>query len=265
MTRHAHPSLPLSQPAAGQPDDLFRNDSFRISLSVFEGPVDLLLYLVRKNEIDIHEIPIARITREYLEYVDLLTMIDLDSAGDFLVIASKLLRLKSRSMFDNPGEDEADEATVTRDQLLRYLMEFEKLGAAVDKLAEKEQERIMVYPRPGERSRIGELEKEQEPEPDFFLFDLLTALKDVLKNAPKTTPHDVELLNVTSEMKQTEIMLALDKHGELDFVEFVTGQPKLIIVITFIAMLELMKALKITVRQPNQFGRILIHARIDHE
>jgi segregation and condensation protein A len=96
-----------------------------------------------------------------------------------------------------------------------------------------------------------------------MLFDLLGALKDVLENAPRITTHDVELLNVTSEMKQAEILGQLTKTGPIDFVEFVTGQPKLIIVVTFIAMLELIKLNKIAVKQSTQFGTIYIYERKD--
>jgi segregation and condensation protein A len=259
-------SLPLAGNDAIDPDTISRTDSFRLHLSMFEGPIDLLLFLVRKSELDIHEIPIARITREYLDYVEVLKMIDLDTAGDFIVIASKLLKIKSRSMFEQQAEDaEEDEITTTREQLIRYLMELEKFGVVADKLAEKEEERIMIFPRSGERGRIGDSTPEPDAEPDYLLFDLLTALKDVLKNAPKHAAHDVELLNITSEMKQAEILQALVETGELDFIDFVSGQPKLIIVVSFIAMLELMKASKITVRQPNQFGRILIHAIHDKQ
>ena len=240
---------------------------FRISLSVFDGPIDLLLYLIRKNELDIHEIPIARIAREYLEYVELLKMVDLEAAGDFIVIAARLLKIKSRSMFEvRADEDDEQEMVATREQLIRYLMEFEKLGGVADKLAEKEEERSGVFPRGGERHRLSEIKKAAgEAEPDYMLFDLLTALKDVLKNAPKDSTHNVELINVTSEMKQKEIMHVLEKSGELDFIEFVTGQPRIIIVVTFIAMLELIKAAKISVRQSKQFGRIVIYARGGNE
>jgi len=96
-----------------------------------------------------------------------------------------------------------------------------------------------------------------------MLFDLLGALKDVLENAPKISTHNVELLNVTSEMKQAEILMQLAKTGPIDFVEYVTGQPKLIIVVTFIAMLELIKAKKIAVKQSTQFGTIYIYERTD--
>ena len=246
--------------------EIYPNDKFRVNLSVFEGPIDLLLYLIRKNELDIHEIPLSKITKEYLEYVELIKLIDLESAGDFIVVAATLLKIKARSLFqtqENNGVEQ--EEITTRDALIKYLMEFEKFGGVAEKLAEKEEERIGVFPRSGERNRITEYLEEGNSEPDYMLFDLLTTLRDVLKNAPKTTTHDIELLNVTSEMKQREIMGILSRKGKIDFIEFISGQPKLIIVVTFIAMLELIKAAKISVRQSKQFGRIILYGRSNNK
>ena len=246
--------------------EIFPNDKFRVNLSVFEGPIDLLLYLIRKNELDIHEIPLSKITKEYLEYVELIKLIDLESAGDFIVVASTLLKIKARSLFQTQENNDVEQEEITtRDTLIKYLMEFEKFGGVAEKLAEKEEERIGVFPRSGERNRISEYLADENSEPDFMLFDLLTALRDVLKNAPRTTTHDIELLNVTSEMKQREIMGILSRKGKIDFIEFISGQPKLIIVVTFIAMLELIKAAKISVRQSKQFGRIILYGRSNNK
>jgi segregation and condensation protein A len=242
------------------------NSKFRVNLSVFEGPIDLLLYLIKKNELDVHEISLSQITKEYLEYVELIKMIDIESAGEYIVIASTLLKIKARSLFQAPERTESEEEELsTRDELIKYLMEFEKLGGVAEKLAEKEEERIGVFPRGGERSRISEFQQAEKSEPDYMLFDLLTALRDVLKNAPKASTHDVELFNVTSEMKQKEILNILSKKKEIDFIEYVTGQPRLVIVVTFVAMLELIKETKISIRQSKQFGRIVIYGRTNNE
>lgn len=258
------PSIPnITQ--GDESEGFHSHDTFRIHLSVFEGPIDLLLYLIRKNELEIHEIPLSKVIREYLEYVELIKLLDLESAGDFIVAASALLKIKAQSFFqDQEGIDEEQEELSTKEKLIRYLMEFEKLGEAAEKLAEKEEERLGIFPRGGERSRISEYMPKTDAEPDYMLFDLLSALREVLKNAPKTTTHDVELLNVTQEMKQREILEHLARKGEIDFIEFVSGQPKLIIVVTFVAMLELIKASKISLRQYKQFGKIMLYEKSNH-
>ena len=244
-----------------QPDD-----GYQIKLSVFEGPIDLLLYLIKKKELDIHEISLSEIAREYLEYVELIKLIDLEKAGDFIVVAATLMKLKSRSLFVFPDSEKSDlEEDDPRNTLIRYLMEYEKLSGAAEKLAEKEDSRRNIFPRGGEKNRIARFIAERETTPDYVLFELLTALRDVLKDVPHVSTHEIKLLNVTPEMKQREIMEAIELHGEVDFIIMVTGQPRLIIVVTFIAMLELIKSRKICVRQSKQFSRILLYRRLEDE
>ena len=250
-------SLPLESPI-----------DYRINLSVFEGPIDLLLYLIKKNELDIHEVSLSQIANEYLDYVELIKLVDLERAGDFIVIASTLMKIKSSSLFTlkkneqgDIGEDEA------RSELIQYLLEYQKLGGAADKLAEHEAQRHGVFPRGGDKRRLSELFSHREQAPDYMLFDLFTAFRDVLASAPKQDDsdfHEVELLNITSEMKQREIMSALSQQSSIDFLSLVEGQPRLIIVVTFIAMLELIKNGKIFFKQTTQFGRIKLYECTDN-
>jgi len=253
-TRNGDNALPFL------PDD----EAYRISLSVFEGPIDLLLYLIRKKELDIHEISLSEILREYLEYVDLIKLIDIERAGEFIVVASTLMKIKARSLFaGNESGDEEGLDDDPRKALIRYLMEYEKLGGVTEKLAEKEESRRGIFPRGGEKTRIEKHVEEREAAPDYELFDLLSALRDVLKTAPKQASHEVALLNITSQQKQREILDVLDRTEKIDFLDFVANQPKIIIVVTFIAILELMKKRKIRVRQSGQFKRIVITVRND--
>ena len=242
-------------PAPFLPDD----EDYRIKLPVFEGPIDLLLYLIRKKELDIHEISLAEVAREFLDYVELIKLIDIERAGDFIVLASTLMKIKSRSLFES---QEAEEALVMGDDprasLIQYLKEYEKLGGVAEILGEKEEERRGVFPRGGEKERLVKESDHKDTAPDFMIFDLLSAMQDVLKITPKTPTHNIEMLNVTSSMKQKEIIAELKRVDSIDFVEFVKNQPKIIIVVTFVAVLELIKKNKIAVRQSKQFARILI-------
>lgn len=241
-------------------------DDYRINLSVFEGPIDLLLYLIKKSELDIHEVSLARIAKEYLEFVELIKLIDLEKAGDFIVIASTLMKIKSRSLFSHRDDEHSDSVEdEVRSELIKYLLEYQKLGGAADKLAEKDAARHGIFPRGGERRKIIDHNPLKEQAPDYMLFDLLTAFQNVLTTAPKTEAHEVELLNITSEMKQREILENIKTNGKLDFAVMVSGQPRLIIVVTFIAMLELIKAKKIRIIQTKQFGRILIYGRTSND
>ena len=251
-----------------KPFPLESSIDYRINLSVFEGPIDLLLYLIRKNELDIHEVSLSQIANEYLEYVELIKLIDLERAGDFIVIASTLMKIKSASLFSQKknehGEIEDDEA---RSELIRYLLEYQKLGGAADKLAEHEAKRHGVFPRGGDKRRLSELFSHSEQAPDYMLFDLFTAFRDVLESAPKedvSNVHEVDILNITSEMKQREIMSALKQKKSIEFLSLVEGRPRLIIVVTFVAMLELIKNGKILIKQTTQFGRIMLYERTDN-
>ncbi len=242
------------------------DDGFRVDVPVFYGPIDLLIYLIRKNELDIHELSLAQIAREYLEYVDLIRLVDLERAGEFISTASALMKIKSRSLFRSSVDDE--EAVESENDperaLINYLLEFQKLGGAAEKLAEREAERRGIYPRGGEKVRIADEFARRDNAPDYVLFDLFAALKDVLSTAPKTSSHEVEVLSITSEMKQREIQDIIARDGRVDFIALVKGQPRIIIVVTFIAMLELIRNGRIRVRQSHQYGRIMLYDPADH-
>lgn len=241
---------------------LDRSDDYRIRLSIFEGPIDLLLYLIRKNELDIHEISLADVAKEYLDYVELIKLIDLERAGDFIVMASTLMKIKARSLFGSGAQDGSlDDGDDPRATLVRYLMEFEKLGDLADQLAEKEAERQGVFPRGGEEQRIAAMLDETPEEPDYLLFDLLRAIRDVVKNAPVLPTHEVSLIKVNPEMKRREILEIIDRDGELDFIGMVKGQHRIVIVVSFVAMLELIRNGSIGVRQSRQFGRIVLYRK----
>jgi segregation and condensation protein A len=238
---------------------------YHINIPVFEGPIDLLLYLIKKNELDIHEVSLSKIACEYLEYVELIKLLDLERAGEFIVVASTLMKIKSRSLFLVNTDEEEETEEGTKAALIKYLLEYQKLGGVAEKLAEKEAERLGVYPRTGEKAKILNQFTPKDNAPDYVLFDLLTALREVISSAPKTATHEVGLFAITPEMKQKEILETLAGEGTIDFIKFVKGKPKLVIVVTFIAMLELIKNGKIGIRQPNQFGRIIIYDKSNEQ
>lgn len=265
MLRDFSPSRP---PAADTPEkaEAVPPQGYRITIPAFEGPIDLLLYLIRKNELDIHEVSLADIAKEYLDYVELIKLIDLERAGEFIVIASALMKIKSRSLFAaREDETESPEEEAVRESLIRYLVEYERFGGVAGKLAEKEAERSGVYPRPGEKERRAGASTPRETPPGHGLFDLLTAFRDVLRSAPKVTTHEVEMLAVSPEIKQREIMEVLRRDGKVDFMRLAAGRPRLVIVVTFIAILELIKNRRIRVRQSNQFGTIEIYEYVADE
>jgi segregation and condensation protein A len=236
-------------------------EKYNVKLPVFEGPIDLLLFLIRKKELDIHEIALSEVTREFLEYVEIIKKIDIERAGEFIVVAAILMKIKSRTLFSEEDKQEDAVLEAASNAIIEYLLEYEKLEGAALKLGEKEEERRKIFPRGGERAKVGEI---VDKTPDFHLSDLMAALKDVLKAAPKRKLHEVELLNITTEMKQKEILEALGKGDRISFADLVKNQARFVIVVTFVAMLELIKKGVIGYRQASQFGRITLY-RIEND
>src|SRR5712691_3553887 len=158
-------------------------DAFPVKLENFEGPLDLLLHLIKKNEVNIHDIPIALITQQYLATIELMQELDLDIAGDFLVMAATLIHIKSKMLLPRPetaaGVEEDEDP---RDALVRRLLEHQKFKAAAELLNEREQVRAAQWQRPD--GRVAELAGEgYEPEIEVDLFSLLTAFQAVVQRA----------------------------------------------------------------------------------
>src|SRR5918993_74196 len=159
-------------------------DGYPVHLDVFDGPLDLLLHLIKRHELNIYDIPITLITKQYLEYIDLMQELNLDVAGDFLVMAATLIHIKSRSLLPRPAPEQEDPEEDPREALVRRLIEHQKFKAAAELLHDRETVRSAQWGRPDERiaSLAGEgLDKEPELEVD--LFSLMTAFKAVVERA----------------------------------------------------------------------------------
>src|SRR5436189_415424 len=166
------------------PDFESAPDAFPVKLENFEGPLDLLLHLIKKNELDVHDIPIALITAQYLDAIALLQELDLDEAGDFLVMAATLIHIKSKMLLPRPetAANVVGEEEDPRDQLVRRLIEHQKFKAAAELLHEREQLRAAQWQRPDERvAKIAG--DEYEPELEVDLYSLLTAFQAVVQRA----------------------------------------------------------------------------------
>src|SRR5215475_3048828 len=157
-------------------------EAYPVKLEAFEGPLDLLLHLIKKHEVNIYDIPIALITKQYLQYLELMQELNLDVAGDFLVMAATLIHIKSRTLLPRPAPEQEDPLEDPRDALVRRLIEHQKFKAAAELLHEKEIQRSAQWLRPDGRVSdvVGEL---AEPEVEVDLFSLVTAFQQVLERA----------------------------------------------------------------------------------
>lgn len=240
-------------------EELDAKNLTHVKLPVFEGPLDLLLYLIKKDELDIYDIPIERITTQYLDYLRIIKMLDLEVAGDYLVVAATLLYIKSRVILPHdqrPPEDEAEEDD-PRWELIRQLVEYKKYKDAAFELSQCLARQENVHSRGGtfkpEASADGSL-----PFDKVGLFDLLAVFQKVLARASKDEDlRDIFEDRFTVSDKIQFIQGRLIERSRVVFEElFVEGASRTEIVVTFLAVLELIRLKQIGVTQDGAFGAI---------
>lgn len=224
-----------------------------VRIDAFEGPLDLLLHLIKKNEVDIYDIPIAAITAQYLTYIDAMKTLNLDIAGEFLLMAATLLHIKSRLLLPQAEEEiEDEEGEDPRAELVRRLLEYQKYKAAAVDFEHLPQlgRDVFVHP-PADDLGGGEADDQFEA---VGLFELVEAFRALLRSAPEAVVHEVtaEQLSVTERIHA--ILTRFDQVPSLSFTDlFQRGAPRGEVVVSFLAMLELvkMKLVKILQHQPD--------------
>jgi segregation and condensation protein A len=239
--------------------DLLPNEEYKVNLEVFEGPLDLLLYLIKKDEVDIYDIPIGRITTQYMEYLDLMKILNLEIAGDFIVMAATLMVIKSRLLLpdEDRGPVEEDDEDDPRWDLVRQLVEYKKFKDAAGFLGHLEEVQENVFSREGEHVELG-----ARPEigmSDVSIFDLISALNQALDRAPKEELNEIFAEQFTVSEK-VDYLLETTKNGKPLTLGrlFRSMRSRQEIVCTFLAVLELMKLNRLAARQDNHFGEIVI-------
>ncbi len=235
-------------------------DAPRIQLPSFEGPLDLLLYLIRRDQIDIRDIPIAPITRSYMEYLELMRELNLDVAGEFMVMAATLIHIKSKMLVPvSPTEAQGEEEPYEdpREELVRRLLEFQRYKDAAGMLHQQAQVRAATWTRP--ESVVPKLDDAGEEMLEAGLFDLIAAFKELLDRRRTLLAHEVEPGGKSVEERMEEIV-ALVREGEsLDFIAlFEVERTKRDMIVTFLALLELIRLKRIKVYQRGLFGPIRV-------
>ncbi len=229
---------------------------YKIRLEIFEGPLDLLLYLIKKEELDIYDIPITKITAQYLEYLNMMQLLDLDVAGEFLVMAATLMQIKSKMLLPPDPSGETQEELDPRAELVRRLLEYKAFKDAADKLRVFEADRSGIFTRVGAEPELG---ADDSPFFEGTLFDLMTAFAKVLKAIPKTDPHEVEKDEFSVSEKVHELFHRLVKEPVIYFSRlFAAAKNKFEAITTFLAVLELIRLKEVSVSQMDQFGEIEI-------
>jgi segregation and condensation protein A len=236
----------------------------RIQLEVFEGPLDLLLYLVKKEEVDIYQVNLTKIATQFIEYIEVMRELDLEVAGEFLVMAATLMYIKSRELLpveqQAPVEEEEEEGDDPRWELIRRLVEYKKFKDAAGQLHQREILQEGVFAR-----RPGELEFAPEgaaPKSDVSLFDLINAVSSVLKRFhEREQPREVFEDKWTVSEKIEYVLKLVKERPRLRFSElFEESTSRLEVVVTFLAMLELIRLKVLAVMQTEPFAEIEIGA-----
>ncbi|MCC6848958.1 MAG: segregation/condensation protein A [Deltaproteobacteria bacterium] len=234
--------------------------SYRVKLEVFEGPLDLLLHLIKKEEVDIYDIPVARITDEYLQYLGLLDSMNLDVAGEYLVMAATLTHIKSRMLLP-PSDDETEEPDEDpRADLVHQLVEYQRFREAAAALGERPVLTRDVFRRepavpdrdPGEGVRLR----------DVTVADLLEAFREVMERALRESFHEIVHEEISVDECERLIVRRMELDGPLRFRDLFVGLPsRRRLVATFLALLELVKRQEIHARQEEDGAEILLFPR----
>lgn len=228
----------------------------KIRLDIFEGPLDLLLYLIKKNHLNIYDISLADVIEQYLQFLELMKLLDINLASEYLVMAANLISIKSKMLLPQEEKNEEQEEEDPREELVKKLLEYERFKEAAQYLRSKEKDRLKYIPRP------SAVPSEKEVYIEASIFDLISAFKNALKDIPKDIFFEVIKDEWTVEEKIHDLLHLLIVKDKISLVElFSSAKNKSEVVVIFLAILELIKLREIIAVQEDLFGPILITRR----
>jgi segregation and condensation protein A len=235
-----------------------------VKIDSFEGPLDLLLHLIQKAEVDIYDISVSEITTQYVEYIHQMQQMELEIASEFLVMAATLLAIKSKMLLPKK-EDPLDMLDMDmdemdpREELILRLIEYKKYKELAFQLREKEVARSQIYTRPAENLSMFIEQEEPNPVANISLFDLLDAFQEVIREKEQAPMTKVERDELSIDARMLEIKGLITLNGKITFVQlFNKGWSREGLIVTFLALLELMKKKEISCEQPSLFADIWI-------
>jgi segregation and condensation protein A len=234
-------------------------DAYKVELEAFQGPLDLLIHLIKKNEVNIWDIPIALITTQYLGYIELMQELDLDVAGEFLVMAATLIHIKSRMLLPRPDPAQEDDEEDPRKALVDRLLEYQKFKAAANVLFERETVRSAQWQRP-DQAVAAIAGEDIEPELEVDLFSLMAAFKAVLDRQKSRPVVRLPAAQISIEDRIAQLLGRLSETEACGFEElFEDAHSKAALIVTFLALLEMIRVKIVRVFQAGMFGSIRVY------
>lgn len=237
--------------------------AYQVQLENFEGPLDLLLFLLQEHEIDIYDIPVALITHQYLEYLELLKLLDLEMGGDYILMAATLIRIKSKMLLPRRLAEEATEEIDPRQELVQRLLEYRRYKEAAHVLGNQEDQQIDIFYRPASEN-WEDITDDMEPldiglTNNLNLWDLLQSFKKVIDRVDNTFDRTIEREAITVEDRMDDIMRQLHNRDGLFFKDLFNEVTRPIIIGMFLALLELIRTRKIAFEQTDNIGEIWLY------
>lgn len=237
---------------------------YRVELQQFEGPMDLLLFFIKRDEIDIYDIPIAQIADEYLAYVRVMEEIDLDGVGDFIYMAALLINIKARMLLPSQEADEEGDAVDPRRELVERLLEYVRFKEAADQLSTRRERRREHFVRGDASADRERVQEDHEVEVDASVFELVEALGRVLEAEEEDDEepvHEVEPVEHTVEEQQRYVIRRLQQESQVSFQELIRGRSRGFVIATFLALLELARQHHLRLHVEAQASNFRVEAR----
>ena len=232
---------------------------YKVQLDQFEGPLDLLLYFIRRDEIDIYDIPISNITSEYLQVIEDMKSMNLSIAGEFILMAATLMKIKSKMLLPRPILDEDGEPIDPRTQLVEQLLEFQQYKGLSIELSKRLNEQSSRHSR-GVLEKIEDVEEIESIYKEVSLFDLAKYFKEAMDRMPVIRSYELKREAISLDYKKEHILQCFDGDGILSFKRLLSNcENKIEMIITFLALLDLIRLSKVTVFQNKLFDKIEIH------
>ncbi|EOP66759.1 segregation and condensation protein A [Bacillus cereus VDM006] len=238
---------------------------YNFKVEAFEGPLDLLLHLIHRYEIDIYNIPVAEITEQYLSYIHTMKDLQLDVASEYLVMAATLLQIKSKMLLPKQQEDVPDNGEDfiddPRQELMERLIEYKKYKQVAAELKEREQERAQLYTRPPIDFTSFQQEEETSLPLDITLYDMLAAFQKLMRRKKPKRPVTTRIARqeIPIEQRMSDILQQLETaEGRQSFYDLFVDEEREVMVVTFLAILELMKNQQIIIEQEHNFDEIFL-------